>query len=310
MLIATAFSSHHTCFICRKKTNQLRLVKKQDIYHAYVSHRIFIKHHSRVCIDHLEPSGLIRKSDFLQIPTTEQAHDPKSIKMFDILAVKCTSVFAQFEKPKYLEDEHCKKITGWSKDEFLQFSSFISSKTLRNSKTRSKEQLIALYRYWLRTGIDQNSLAALFGNNAKQYDISSYLSQIRVAINKDFVPLFLGAYRPRNFFLQHNTVMTSNLNCLSNDNLVVIADGTYCRIEKSANNDVQYKTWSVQKQCPLFKPFLLCCADGYIIDCYGPFPANNNDATILNYVLENDRELQNILIKNKTTLILDRGNYN
>ena len=220
------------------------------------------------------------------------------IKMFDILAVKSTNIFEQFRKTKHLENEHCKKITGWSKAEFLQFSNFISWKSIHNSKKRSKEQLLALYRYWLRTGIDQKSLAALFGNDTEQYEISSYLSQIRSAINKDVVPLFLGTTRDREFFLQFNTLMTTKLNCLSNDNLVVIADGTYCRIEKSANNDIQYKTWSVQKQSPLFKPFLLCCADGYIIDCYGPFPANNNDAIILNYVLEK------MILTHKTSIML------
>ncbi len=73
---------------------------------------------------------------------------------------------------------------------------------------------------------------------------------------------------------------------LANDNLVIIADGTYCAMEKSANNDFQYKTYSGQKKDSLFKPFILCCADGYIVDCYGPFAANENDALILDYVLK------------------------
>jgi hypothetical protein len=282
-------------------------VKKQDIYHAYVNHRIYIKQQTRVCISHLEASGLIRKVDFHKIPTRMQALEPAVLKMFDILSVKSNNIFDQFKEIKYLDDAHCRSVTGWTKAEFLRFSNFISWKSIRNSKTRSKEQLIALYRYWLRTGIDQKSLAIMFSNQTKQYDISSYLSQIRVAINKDFVPHFLGANKERVYYLQFNTLMTSKLNCLGADNLVVVADGTYCRMEKSANNDIQYKTWSEQKKSPLFKPFIICCADGYIIDCYGPFSANSNDSMILNYVLENDHDLKKILIKNKTTMIVDRG---
>ena len=55
------------------------------------------------------------------------------------------------------------------------------------------------------------------------------------------------------------------------------------------------------------KPFIICCADGYIIDCYGPFPANDNDSKILNYIIETDEDLQRILLQNKTIFLIDRG---
>ena len=62
-----------------------------------------------------------------------------------------------------------------------------------------------------------------------------------------------------------------------------------------------------KKKVKLFKPFLICCADGYIVDCYGPFPATMNDAAILDYIIETDRDLEKLLVPNKTTIILDRG---
>jgi hypothetical protein len=89
-------------------------------------------------------------------------------------------------------------------------------------------------------------------------------------MNKDIVPRFIGVNKERDFFLQFNTPMTHRMLNLANDNLVIIADGTYCAMEKSANNDFQYKTYSGQKKGSLFKPFILCCADGNIVDCYGP----------------------------------------
>ena len=57
----------------------------------------------------------------------------------------------------------------------------------------------------------------------------------------------------------------------------------------------------------LIKPFLICCADGYIIDCYGPFQANYNDAKIFEYILKTDEELLKLLVPNKTYSFLDRG---
>jgi hypothetical protein len=156
----------------------------------------------------------------------------------------------------------------------------------------------------------QKNLALIFGKNITQRCISRYLDQIRLAIYKDFVPFYLGADRERNFFLRYNTVMTQNIFGLENDILVFVADGTSCRIQKSNNNEFQYKTYSVQKKDSLFKPFIICCADGYIVDCYGPFPANDNDSKILNYILETDEELKKLLVPNKTLFLIDRGTVN
>jgi hypothetical protein len=101
--------------------------------------------------------------------------------------------------------------------------------------------------------------------------------------------------------------MTQNIFELDPDVLVLVADGTYCKIQKSNNNDFQYKTYSGQKKDSLFKPFIICCADGYIIDCYGPFAANDNDSKILNYIIETDEELRKLLLPNKTMFLIDRG---
>ena len=98
------------------------------------------------------------------------------------------------------------------------------------------------------------------------------------------------------------------LHDFEDDSLAIIADGTYTRLEKSANNEFQYSSYSSQKLDNLIKPFILCCADGYFIDCYGPFQANFNDAGILKYILETDEDLQKILYpSNKITFFLDRG---
>jgi hypothetical protein len=101
--------------------------------------------------------------------------------------------------------------------------------------------------------------------------------------------------------------MTQNIFELDPDVLVLVADGTYCKIQKSNNNGFQYKTYSGQKKDSLFKPFIICCADGHIIDCYGPFAANDNDSKILNYIIETDEELRKLLLPNKTMFLIDRG---
>ncbi|CAF1109779.1 unnamed protein product, partial [Brachionus calyciflorus] len=88
--------------------------------------------------------------------------------------------------------------------------------------------------------------------------------------------------------------MVRELFDLKMEDLAIIADATYCRREKSSNNDLQYKTCSEQKMDLLTKPFIVCCTDWFIIDCYGPFQANQNDATSFDYILKTDRNLISI----------------
>ena len=298
--LATAHSSHTACFICKEKNRNLHKVKKKDITHAFVNHRMVIKTHARCCDAHYDENGLIRKDEFFIIPTSLKQYSVETIKMFDLLSTNYISPFDEFREMKYLDDVHCKEITGWSKEVFIQFSEYITS--IKNTKHRTKEQLIALYRYWLRTGVDQKSLAKMFGRYTRQTQISKYLRQIRLTIDKDFVPYFLGANKSREFFLKYNTVMTNELHNLDQDTLVIVADGTYCNIQKSKNNEFQYKTYSVQKTASLMKPFIACCADGYIIDCYGPFAANQNDSSILNYIIKSDSEFKKLLVAKKTSI--------
>jgi hypothetical protein len=303
--IRTAIYSKSQCLICKERKRRLRQVKDKDITHAYLHHKILIRKGSVVCDAHYAENGRIRPEEFYVIQTSHQTIGKETQRMFGQLANTAVNAFDQFKEIDWLEEDYCLSMTGWTKDEFIEFSSYIFS--IHNTEQRSKHQLVALYRYWIRSGVDQKSLAKMFGNGAEQNVISNYLDQIRTAIYKDFVDFFLGAHQERKFYLKFNTFMTHTLHHLREDDLVVVADGTYTRIEKSRNNDFQYKTYSGQKGELLFKPFLIVCADGYIIDCYGPFQANVNDAEILDYILRTDESLNKILLPDKTMMVLDRG---
>jgi hypothetical protein len=90
--------------------------------------------------------------------------------------------------------------------------------------------------------------------------------------------------------------------------LAIIVDASYIRLEKSSNNQFQYNCWSEQKMDLLIKPFFICLPDGYFVDCYGPFYANLNDASIFDHILKKDIHLRKILKICKTLVFLDRGN--
>ena len=283
--------------------------------HAYLNHGLIIKHESRCCVDHVDEKGFIKAEEFKNIDTIGQNYDKDIIMVLDAClkasekihyTLKDSSgIFDKFRDMAALDDALCLKITGWTKEQFISFSKFI--KRVRDTCGRTKEQLIAIYRYWLSKGIDQCTLAMLKCNTSQQ-QISHYLAQIREAMNDEFVPLFLGANKGKEFFLKHNTNSVKILHELDNDVLAVIADGTYTKLEKSANNDFQYLSYSIQKSHNLIKPFILCCADGYFIDCYGPFQANMNDAHIFRNILSTDEDLKQLFTpQNKIILFLDRG---
>ena len=92
---------------------------------------------------------------------------------------------------------------------------------------------------------------------------------------------------------------------IDDDILVLIADGTYLYCEKSFNNELQRKTYNGQKKRPLIKPFIIVASDGFIIDVYGPYPAIDNDAKIIEHIFENDNDFKDLI--RPGDIILDRG---
>lgn len=232
------------------------------------------------------------------------------IKLIKSLALaqsqpKKSLTFEKFKDIDFISDDFCKRITGWSKEVFVEFSNYITS--LRESHFWTKYQLIALYRYWLRKKTNLDCLAIMFSETANKASISAYLKLVRESIFNDFVPLFLGPQKGREFFLKHNTPTVKILHDLAEDHLALVVDGTYIHIEKSSNHHFQYKTYSGQKLDNLIKPFLTCCTDGYIVDIHGPFTAHDNDSSIFKYILRTDEAFLRLFEPNKTLIVMDRG---
>jgi hypothetical protein len=67
-----------------------------------------------------------------------------------------SNVFDKFRNMAIIDDDFCIKITGWTKAEFIRFSKYITS--VYNTNGRTRDQLIAIYRYWMRKGTDQTSI--------------------------------------------------------------------------------------------------------------------------------------------------------
>lgn len=111
--------------------------------------------------------------------------------------------------------------------------------------------------------------------------------QVREELSKHFVTDNLGPKTlTRDQWISHNSYITKKLFDTTNDQFIVVADGTYCFCQKSSNNEFQRKTWSTHKSRHLVKPFVICASDGLIVDIYGLFEATKNYAKILLNILK------------------------
>ena len=100
-------------------------------------------------------------------------------------------------------------------------------RSLKNLPTRTKEQALAIYLTWLKTGIPQKTLASFFGIDSRQ-NISHFCNQVRAAFVKDFVPHFLGSNSlSRDEWLCKNTEIAKELFSMKETQFCLIADGTY-----------------------------------------------------------------------------------
>ena len=177
---------------------------------------------------------------------------------------------------------------------------------MRETEIRTKNQALAVYLFWLKTGLNQRQIAAHFGIES-HFEVFRYLNQVRKALVEDFVPKHLGIkHMDRQGWLEQNTKIAKELFAQDENQLIIIFDGTYCKIEKSSNYYFQRITFSGQKGYNLVKPFVCTATNGRILDIFGLHPANDGDGDILKDVLEKDSSLKEFL-KSNDILILDRG---
>ena len=265
---------------------------------------------NRCCSKHLTDSGLLLENDLENLMIWRKNTILNQIDIETFFSTfrtnnwKNQNLFAKFGDFENLDSELCIKISNLYKDEFFFLCNELV--TLKNSPQRTKEQALAVYLFWLKTGLSQETISILFGIKNRT-SIQKYCCQVREAISRDFIDQYLGAKaKNREEWLSNNTEMVKTLHDLNEDQLALIADGTYLYCEKSANNFIQRKLYSGQKKRPLIKPFVICTTNGHIVDVYGPYAAVDNDAKIMEDILNKNEDLKNIICPNDL-LILDRG---
>ena len=306
--LTKACSSHKQCFVCKSKASYAKLIsiKSDASFDILAKKNIFVVKGSRCCNYHLDEKGFLTKEALtnLQAITGNVDFDKEAIQeLIDAFqnSKSTNQFFSQYSSSNPIE-ENSLSLIGFTKEEFLFLYEYLEE--MKDTKQRTKQQALFIYLFWLRNGLSMEKIGYLF--NLTFQDVSRYCFQIRDAF-KEFVDDFLGAKRmPREQWLTHNTTIAKDLFCENDFQLILIADGTYCYCQKSANNYFQRVTYSGQKKRHLVKPFVICTCDGTIVDIYGFYSATTNDATIMEDILLEDTDLREIFQENDI-LIADRG---
>ena len=226
--LPTAKNYHKVCYIRGRRNGKLHRTPTTSIAYAYAVLKFVIKPGARICCRHFDEKMQIKKEDFHKIKLKEKKYSSSCVDLFNAMAkhVKFSqpgAIFEPFKNLATLDEAHCKKITGFSKKQFISFSALI--KSFKKSDGREKNEIIALYIYSLRKGVTQATLS-FFKEDTSQRDISRYLEQMRICLIKDFVPYYLGvASKTREFYVNNGSVTCRTIYDLEDDCLTLIADG-------------------------------------------------------------------------------------
>ena len=217
--------------------------------------------------------------------------------------------FDDHEEP--MSDNNYYVLTGLTRDQFNDLCSYIPPCSLRYSDIRTPRMAIAILLVKLRLGLSHRALCTLFGLEDKM-QISRILDSACSALTKYFVPKHLGFQHitRTDVILKHTRPLTQQL--LADDdqmNAIIILDGTYVYIQKSYNNTLQRRTFSLHKGKSLVKPMMIVSSDGYIIAVLGPFFADgkNNDSEITKNLLYNNVQGFRNWMKPGDVIVVDRG---
>jgi hypothetical protein len=129
---------------------------------------------------------------------------------------------------------------------------------MRQSKNRTLRMALAIYLMKMRLGLSNSVLAVLFHLKGKRI-ISQIINQVRNALKKSFVDENLGFQHidRQTAINEHQSTIATKLLTDKPNQMILVADATYLRCEKSSNNELQRATYSLHKHYHLIKPMIL-----------------------------------------------------
>jgi hypothetical protein len=147
-------------------------------------------------------------------------------------------------------------------DQFNHLLSNISS--IRKSRIRTIRVALAIFLVKMRLGLSNTVLASMFHLKNKR-TVSRIIHSTARALQEHFVPKHLGfQHIDREIVLQkHQTSIASELMTESDDQVIIVMDGTYLFVQKSSDNNFQRRSFSMHKHRHLIKPMIITATVSY-----------------------------------------------
>ena len=188
-------------------------------------------------------------------------------------------------------------LTGISKENFDNLCSHIPAASLRQTDLRSTRQSIGCLLVKLRLGLSNQILATFFCLPNKRA-VSRIVDSACTALMEHFVLKYLGFghLSRRDLIDSHTRSLAKRLfTQAGGDKAIVILDGTYLYVQKSSNNLLQRRTYSLHKGRARIKLTMFVSTDGYIISEIGPYLADskNNDVAMTKHIFLTNSEAVN-----------------
>ena len=309
--------SENICVFGCDDTNNLKNISQNVITNVFIEKNLIIEKESKACEHHFVDQSL-KELKFDELEQLKANSNKSSLNSEDIKSllsslrnkIKDNSGFKDnvFEE---MSDEELRQTTGVSRYGFNQMKECLISKDLTTTgrpREISDSFSLGIYLTHMRSNLSERALGFRFG--CSKSTIHKLKDRVRVCLERNFVNKWLGIKSNdinRDLVKVNTSFIAEALYELPSENIMTIWDGTYIYFDKSSDYVFQKKTYSVQKCRNLLKPMLCCTTNGYIVDVFGPFPASDNDATILNTIIEDISSGFKDFFKQNDHFFVDKG---
>lgn len=320
--------SKRKCSICNiyfsKKNKKFEDISEKIRAECLINHRIFIPEKSTCCTSHICDDSL-KENDIEKIKKSKimlfSIEQHELIEIFSLMKTMLQNLKSKldsmekkpilyFDTNSTFDNSNYYVLTGLTSQQFDALCSRIPSTAIKHSDLRSPRSAIACLLVKLRLGLSHEVLATLFGFQNRK-TVGRILDSARQALIKYFVPNHLGfSHISRDDVIDNHTrPLAKKILANGEEKAILILDGTYIYIQKSAHNMLQRKTYSMHKGRPLVKTMMIVSTDGYIVSMLGPYFADykNNDAEITKNIIYNNKEEILDWLKPNDILVVDRG---
>ncbi|XP_023940272.2 uncharacterized protein LOC112047391 [Bicyclus anynana] len=290
-------NSTHSCVFPNCNSNSFHNISDKLRATVLHNHKYYLPKLARICDQHLTSNSwdtLFECENSIETFTVEQIQHVFSF-------VNAFSPTLDFDDLENMDERVFEYWIGLSKEKF----NILINEVPRIAELRKGSVGLASLLMKMRTGDSDERISTLV--QVPRRTLEKLMDRIREILCQDFVDRHLGiSHMTRDELIQHNLIIPKGL-FASDNNAIVICDGTYIYINKSANYKFPKETYSTHKYRNLLKPFLIVASDGYILDCFGPYKATTSDAVIMNNLFNNENSALRLYFRNDDAFILDRG---